>query len=317
VFHEAFAPSAADAGLTRRGRKGAKWTNRELEFNFRVNPKAAGIADCPGEFWPVISWNGPRYGPRDDGTVSYYQYVTQSDLGAIQAMRSTVLEKQAVRGCPYLQTLREGLEPPFYPQQPHSGLFYVDEEDARAWGGWFGGNIAGWLKKFTASPETLEAWVWRVVWDEKTRGVSQPKMLHLAVKHGDLATLKRMLQEDQALANARSLTDKRGTTPLHVAAEFDRAEAARVLLEHGADPALLDVESEATALCWAAFHGRARVAEVLAAAGVGLSERNKHGLTPLGCALGGVRGEWRRFSDATIDDWRRIADLLRGRGALE
>lgn len=162
MFHETFAPPAADAGLTRRGRKGAKWTNRELEFNFRVNPKAAGIPDCPGEFWPVISWSGPRYGPRDDGSVSYYQYET--DLEAMRAMRHRVVEKPAIRGCGYLQTLRSGLELPLLAQHPHAALYYVDEEDARAWGSWFGSRIGEWLRRFAAAPETLESWAWRVLW---------------------------------------------------------------------------------------------------------------------------------------------------------
>ena len=55
--------------------------------------------------------------------------------------------------------------------------------------------------------------------------------LHDAVKRGDLAALQRLLDTDRALANSRSESDARGTFPLHVAAEFDRADAARVLLQ--------------------------------------------------------------------------------------
>jgi hypothetical protein len=127
-----------------------------------VNPKAAGIPDCPGEFWPVISWSGPRHGPRDDGSVSYYQYETE--LAAMQAIRRAVLEKPAVRGCAYLSTLRAGLELPLLPQHPHVALYFTDEQDARAWGGWFGGRIGVWLRRFAAAPETLESWAWRVLW---------------------------------------------------------------------------------------------------------------------------------------------------------
>src|SRR5688572_20310701 len=84
-------------------------------------------------------------------------------------------------------------------------------------------------------------------------------------------------------------TDARGTFPLHVAAEFGQAEAARVLLEYGADVSLLDTENDSIALCWAAFFGRPEVARVLLAAGSEVNQRNKHGLTPLGCAAGGAR----------------------------
>jgi ankyrin repeat protein len=59
--------------------------------------------------------------------------------------------------------------------------------------------------------------------------------LHDAVKRGDLAALGALLKANPALAHARSETDPRGTYPLHVAAEFGQAEAARLLLEHGAD----------------------------------------------------------------------------------
>jgi len=59
--------------------------------------------------------------------------------------------------------------------------------------------------------------------------------LHAAVKQGNLPALRALLAEHPRLANARSETDPRGTCPLHVAAELGQAEAAKVLLEHGAD----------------------------------------------------------------------------------
>ena len=140
--------------------------------------------------------------------------------------------------------------------------------------------------------------------------------LHAAVKRGDLAAMRRLLEKDPALANARSETDARGTYPLHVAAEFGQAGAARLLLEYGADASRLDLENEAIALCWAAFFGRPEVAEVLARAS-DVNQRNKHGLTPLGCALGGAQGRWKQFSNAALDDWRKTADILRRRGGVE
>jgi len=143
------------------------------------------------------------------------------------------------------------------------------------------------------------------------------RRLHEAVKRGDVAAVTAVLDEDRGLANARSETDARGTYPLHVAAEFGRAEAARVLLRSGADPAALDTENDAIPLSWAAFFGRPEVVAVLLEHGSAPSQRNKHGLTPLACAVGGTQGKWRQFSDATLDDWRRSADLLRARGATE
>jgi ankyrin repeat protein len=134
--------------------------------------------------------------------------------------------------------------------------------------------------------------------------------LHDAVRQGSLQSLRVLLGEHPGLANARSETDPRGTYPLHVAAEFGQADAARLLLERGADVSLLDAENDAIPLCWAAFFGRPALTKVLLEAGSDLQQRNKHGLTPLDCALGGARGQWQRFSNASLEDWRRCVELL-------
>ena len=119
------------------------------------------------------------------------------------------------------------------------------------------------------------------------------------------------------LAVSRSDTDPRGTYPLHVAAESGQAAAARVLLEYGAKDSLLDAENGATALSWAAFFGEPEVVDVLLQGGSDPNQRNKHGLTPLGCAVGGTKGQWQDFSDSTREDWQRAAETLRARGAVE
>jgi ankyrin repeat protein len=146
---------------------------------------------------------------------------------------------------------------------------------------------------------------------------SQVTELHAAVKRGDLQLMKKLLETSRQLANARSETDPRGTYPLHVAAEAGQTAAAKLLLDYGADVNLLDLENDSIPLCWAAFFGRPEVTEILLKAGSQPSQRNKHGLTPLGCALGGTRGQWQRFSNATLDDWRRAAEIIRARGGVE
>lgn len=147
--------------------------------------------------------------------------------------------------------------------------------------------------------------------------MSKVTTLHDAVKRGDLGTLEGLLEENRDLANSRSETDVRGTTPLHVAAEHGQAGAARMLLDHGADVSLLDSENDSIALCWAAFFGRPEVVAVLLEAGSEPSQRNKHGLTPLGCAVGGTQGRWRQFSNASLEDWGQAAELIRSRGGVE
>ena len=147
--------------------------------------------------------------------------------------------------------------------------------------------------------------------------MSKIKELHGAVKRGDTALMKALLEDSRDLANSLSQTDPRGTYPLHVAAEFGRAEAARMLVEYGANVSLLDAENAAIALGWAAFFGRPEVVAVLLEAGSEASQRNKHGLTPLGCAVGGTQGRWKQFSNATVEDWQRAADIVRAHGGIE
>src|SRR4029077_14737646 len=141
--------------------------------------------------------------------------------------------------------------------------------------------------------------------------------LHSAVKHGDLTEIKTLLAENRELANSRSETDARGTYPLHVAAEFGQGVAARLLLEYGADVTLLDFENDAIALGWAAFFGRPEVVAVLLAADSEPGQRNKHGLTPLACALGGTQGRWKEFSNASAEDWQKSLEAIRSYGGVE
>jgi hypothetical protein len=47
------------------------------------------------------------------------------------------------------------------------------------------------------------------------------------------------------------------------------------------------------------------------------NQRNKHGLTPLGCAVGGTQGKWRQFSHAALEDWRRCVELIESYGGRE
>jgi ankyrin repeat protein len=141
--------------------------------------------------------------------------------------------------------------------------------------------------------------------------------LHDAVKRGEVGSVKALLEENRGLANSKSETDARGTFPLHVAAEFGQANAARMLLDYGADVSLLDSESDATALGWAAFFGRPEVVAVLLEAGSEPSQRNKHGLTPLGCAVGGTQGRWKQFSNASLEDWGKSAEAIRSYGGVE
>lgn len=91
-------------------------------------------------------------------------------------------------------------------------------------------------------------------------------------------------------------------TPLHTAARMGQAEAARLLLEHGADPNVRD-SCRNTPLHAAAGYKDSKLAEMLLAAGADVNARNEEGDTPLSLA--------ERAGAADT------AALLRARGAKE
>src|SRR5207302_3362564 len=135
--------------------------------------------------------------------------------------------------------------------------------------------------------------------------MSNVTKLHDATKRGDLGTIKMLLDENRDLANSRSEKHARGTYPLHVATEFGQGEAARVLVDYGANVSLLDSENEAIPLGWAAFFGRPQVVAVLLEAGAEPSQRNKKRLDPRGWAGGRRKGKLEEFCNATAADWQR------------
>jgi ankyrin repeat protein len=78
-----------------------------------------------------------------------------------------------------------------------------------------------------------------------------------------------------------------GFTPLHIAAFAHNADAARILLDAGADPNVIATASFArvTPLGTCAFSGATEVARVLLAHGADRTLTADHGFTPLDSAL--------------------------------
>ena len=133
---------------------------------------------------------------------------------------------------------------------------------------------------------------------------------------GDLPAMRRLLESDPSLANARSETDARGTFPLTSRPRPGRRRR-RGCAEYGADMSTTDLEERGPRPRLGGVFGRPDVVEGLQGRPSVPSQGNKHGLTPLGCALGGAEGRWRKFSNATIEDWRRAAKMIRARGGVE
>ena len=176
-FERGFAPGAAGADLVRSRGSALKWTHRDadrqtLTFGFRLNRK--NLPDYPGEFMPEIFWSGPRAGPRDTGEVSFYQYALPQEAGAVASLQKRVIEKfivemqleaQLEQPGSLVRTLADTCDLEIRPNHDR-WLPYWNAEDATAWGSLFGASMRGWVSRFLASPETREAWCWRVLWSK-------------------------------------------------------------------------------------------------------------------------------------------------------
>ena len=137
--------------------------------------------------------------------------------------------------------------------------------------------------------------------DETARRLAETGELDIfeAASLGDVTRLADLLAGDSALAHARSDDD---FTPLHYAAFFDGPEAARLLLDHGADVnAFADNELGVHPLNSAAAAGQREVAAILLEHGADPNAPTRLGFTPLDAA------------HANGDE--KLAELLRSHGA--
>jgi ankyrin repeat protein len=109
--------------------------------------------------------------------------------------------------------------------------------------------------------------------------------LHEAAAADDLAALKRLLSESNVDSK-----DGDGRTPLHVAAETGRKDAAELLMMTGASVDAFDGNGN-TPLNRAAAQGHADVVASLLARGADPNHRGLFGFSPLECAVSVGRDE--------------------------
>ena len=106
--------------------------------------------------------------------------------------------------------------------------------------------------------------------------------IHEAAALGDTSRIQALLASDPELGSAYS---QDGWTPLHLAALYGRAEAAKLLLDHGADVHALTegirFVNPSTPLHAAVASGNADIAALLLQAGADPSAPDGDGYTPL------------------------------------
>ena len=149
-----------------------------LAFWFQVNSKASAIPNQPGEFRPSIT-APDRGGGQDDATVSWYQYADEAMIAAFLAQQARVRDHVAAQtdfGLDIwrqqrdisLRTMQSFIDLGLRPAWPDSGLYYLDESDAQAWGRLIGTQLPAWIERYAAMPETLDAYMRRVHWGDRS-----------------------------------------------------------------------------------------------------------------------------------------------------
>ncbi len=127
-----------------------------------------------------------------------------------------------------------------------------------------------------------------------------------AAAAGDLRRVAQLLHEDPQLVNA---ADAQEITLLHQASRDGNLRLATLLINRGADLDAIDTEHKASPLNWAAFFGRAAIAQLLLDAGADPHQKNAHGLVPRQCAEHGKAGHWKDAAPhATEADYQAILD---------
>lgn len=124
---------------------------------------------------------------------------------------------------------------------------------------------------------------------------SEDNVFHMAARNNWIAAME-FLHSRRVMCES---FDEYHWTPLHIAASYEAAEAAQLLLEYGADPNAKDLDMDTPLHCAAKEGDVAIMSALFNARGVDVNASDRHGATPL---------HW-----AACNDQARAVELLLAR----
>jgi ankyrin repeat protein/beta-lactamase regulating signal transducer with metallopeptidase domain len=130
-----------------------------------------------------------------------------------------------------------------------------------------------------------------------SKGATPVFAIHLAAREGDLARVKRFIEEGADV----NIRDKGAETPLYAAVLADNNDVAKFLIDKGADVNVKDSVGRTPLESVILSCGRKDMVELLIAKGANVNAKDKWGVTPLHAAC--VRGQ------------TDVAELLIAKGA--
>ena len=137
-----------------------------VSFAFVTSSRAASLLpQMPGEFRLVVSWsNSANEGAVEE--VSLFQYTSERDTAEYAAFQRRALQK-------FLQYPGNANRRDLFPYAAdlawlpratdEEWCYYFDADDVYAWAEWYCRMLPPWLERFTAAPESREAWTMRVM----------------------------------------------------------------------------------------------------------------------------------------------------------
>lgn len=142
-----------------------------LTFAFATNPKTAGLLpNLPGEFRLQVAWSHKSIGKSFSDAVSWFQYTTESERHSFATQQRIALEKYLAQpGKALMRSVYNYTDDPGWLPRANFDEFayYMDDNDAMAWGAWYASHITEWCSRFEAAPESFNAWCWRVLWADR------------------------------------------------------------------------------------------------------------------------------------------------------